>query len=52
MATEEEAADLVVEPGSPVLRGRNWIRDADGEVIEYGEYVSAPGRWETYEYTV
>jgi Transcriptional regulators len=52
MATEEEAADLGVEPGSPVLRGRNWIRDADGEVIEYGEYVSAPGRWETYEYTV
>ncbi|MGI5213813.1 GntR family transcriptional regulator [Plantactinospora sp. CA-290183] len=44
------AADLRVAEHSPVLIGRNWYRDADGEVLEYGEYVSTPERWQTYEY--
>src|SRR5690606_4956079 len=51
-ATQEEASALDVAPGSPVLRGRNWMYGRAGEVIEYGEYVVAAGRWETYEYTV
>lgn len=51
-ATEQEAADLGVPVGSPVLRSRNWIYDQDGAVIEYGEYVSAAGRWKHYEYTI
>lgn len=44
------AADLGVAEGTPVLIGRNWFRDAQGDVIEYGEYVSRPERWQTYEY--
>lgn len=51
-ATEQDARDLTIEVGSPVLRGRNWIYDADGEVVEYGEYVSAAGRWKSYEYEI
>jgi hypothetical protein len=34
------------------LCGRTWWTDADGGVIEYGEYTSLPGRWNTYEYEV
>jgi DNA-binding GntR family transcriptional regulator len=49
-ADKETAADLGVPPGSPVLIGRNWYRDAEGEIIEYGEYASIAGRWQTYEY--
>lgn len=49
-ADEQTAADLGLPPGSPVLIGRNWYRDGDGEVIEYGEYASMAGRWQTYEY--
>lgn len=51
-ATEQDASDLHVEVGSPVLRGRNWIYDADGGVIEYGEYVSAARRWKSYDYEI
>lgn len=51
-ATEQDAADLSVEQGSPVLRGRNWVYDQAGEVIEYGEYVSAADRWKCYDYTI
>lgn len=51
-ATEQDAADLGVPVGSPVTRGRNWMYDQAGEVIEYGEYVSAAGRWKCYEYAV
>jgi hypothetical protein len=29
--------------------GRNWIYDAKGDVIEYGEFCSVPGRWLAYE---
>ncbi|MQY04697.1 GntR family transcriptional regulator [Actinomadura macrotermitis] len=51
-ATGDDAADLGVEPGAPVLRGRNWIRDEHGTVLEYGEFVSVAGRWMTYEYEI
>lgn len=51
-ATDEDAADLGVPPGSPVACARNWWYDADGAVLEYGERVSIPGRWSTHEYTL
>lgn len=44
------ADELDVPEGSPVLIGRNWMRDRDGEVIEFGEWASRPTRWATYEY--
>ncbi|MFJ2186301.1 GntR family transcriptional regulator [Streptomyces anulatus] len=49
-ATDQQAADLDIEPGSPVTIGRNVLRDAEGAVIEVGEYVSAGGRWTTVEH--
>lgn len=49
-ASAEEAEDLGVPVGSPVLRGRNWFYDQDGDVIEYGEYVTVARRWSTYDY--
>jgi DNA-binding GntR family transcriptional regulator len=51
-ADESAAADLAVPEGSPILRARNWYRDQDGEVLEFGEYIAPPGRWQTYEYDV
>ncbi len=48
-ASEHQAADLTVAPGSPVLLGRHWIHDDAGEVIEYGESCSVAGRWLTFE---
>jgi GntR family transcriptional regulator len=51
-ADEQEAADLGIPIGSPVLRGRNWYLDADGSVVEYGESVATVGRWSTYEYDI
>lgn len=49
-ATDQDAADLGVLPGSPVACGRNWWYDAEGNVIEYGEYASVPGRWSSHQY--
>jgi DNA-binding GntR family transcriptional regulator len=52
------AADAVVAEvlgiaaGEPVLLGRNWVLDQEGDVIEFGESVSLPGRWQTYEYEI
>jgi len=51
-ATTEDAEALGVPAGSPVLAGRTWWADANGDVIEYGEHVTIPGRWSTYEYEV
>jgi DNA-binding GntR family transcriptional regulator len=51
-ATSQDAEDLGVSAGSPVLCGRTSWSDADGDVIEYGEYVSAADRWTTYDYEV
>lgn len=49
VATAAQSADLSLQPGSPVMIGRNWIYDTDGDLIEYGESCSVPGRWLTYE---
>jgi DNA-binding GntR family transcriptional regulator len=49
-ADEQAAAELGVAAGSPVLVGRNWVRDQAGEVLEFGESVSLPDRWMTYQY--
>jgi DNA-binding GntR family transcriptional regulator len=51
-ATEQDAEDLGVPPGSPVTCGRNWWYGRDGEVIEYGERVSIPGRWSSHRYEI
>lgn len=51
-ATEQERDDLSVPVGSPVLRGRNWFLDTDGEIVEYGESVARASRWSTYEYEI
>jgi len=50
VADDATAADLDVSKGSPVLVGRNWVRDRSGAVLEYAETVSVPGRWSTYEW--
>jgi DNA-binding GntR family transcriptional regulator len=49
-AANQDAQDLGVDLGVPVLRGRNWYWDADGGVIEYGENASIPCRWIAYDY--
>jgi DNA-binding GntR family transcriptional regulator len=51
-ADADLAAELGVAEGSPVLAGRNWIRDSDGQVIEYGEYFSLPSHEVAYDYAV
>jgi DNA-binding GntR family transcriptional regulator len=51
-ATEQDAEDLGVLVNSPVACARNWWYDAEGNVIEYGERISIPGRWSTHEYTI
>lgn len=51
-ATEQDAEDLGVAVGSPVLRGRNWVYDLDGDVIEYGESVATADRWTSYDFEI
>jgi DNA-binding GntR family transcriptional regulator len=46
------AGELAIAPGTPVLLGRNWVRDVDGGTIEFGEYVSVPSRYVAYEYEI
>lgn len=50
LADAQLASELQIPEGSPVLVGRNWVRDSDGDPIEFGEYFSVPSRWQTYEY--
>jgi DNA-binding GntR family transcriptional regulator len=52
LASTEDAAALGIEAGEAVLHGRNWYYDADGMVIEYGEYVSAGNREWSYDYRI
>lgn len=42
-ASEEEARALDIPVGSPILRGRNFYRDVDGEVLEYGNSAALKG---------
>jgi DNA-binding GntR family transcriptional regulator len=51
-ATQEAADSLGLAPGSPVLAGRNWVYDEDGDVIEYGESYRVPNRWISYDYQI
>jgi GntR family transcriptional regulator len=46
-ATDQQAQELDIEPGSPVEIGYNTLVDSDGGVIEVGEYVHPGGRWTT-----
>ena len=39
-ASAAEARRLGVKPRALIIRGRNWMYDQDGEVIEYGESAS------------
>lgn len=49
-ATDDAAAQLGIEPGSPVLISRHWTYDSNEHVIEYGETVALPDRWISYDY--
>jgi DNA-binding GntR family transcriptional regulator len=40
VATAEEAGLLGLDAGVALHRGRNWVYDADGDVLEYGESLS------------
>jgi GntR family transcriptional regulator len=51
-ASAEDAALLGIAEGAPVRVGRNWLYDAEGAVIEYGESVSLAGRWASYDYDI
>ena len=51
-ATVEESRELQVPEGSPVLRGRNWYWDTEGDVIEYGESAAGEGLESSFEYDV
>lgn len=51
-ATAEEAEALGVEPGSPVLRTRNFYWDTAGDLIEYGEAAAAQGQETEIDYTI
>lgn len=42
-ASEEEADALRIPVGSSVLRGQNFYRDVEGEVLEYGESTALKG---------
>lgn len=52
LATAEDAEALGIERGAPVLHGQNWFYDAEGGVIEYGQYRSVGERLRSYEYRV
>ncbi|NKE56576.1 GntR family transcriptional regulator [Lentzea sp. PSKA42] len=51
-ATGEVAAELGIKPGEPVLLGRNWWRDEQGVVAEFGESVAPKERWVFYDYEI
>lgn len=52
IASEEDSAMLGIPLGSPVLRKQNWVLSAEGDVIEFGQSVSVPRRWTTYNYEI
>lgn len=49
-ADDEQAQKLGVPTGTAILACENWYTDADGDVIEYGQYITAGDRGWTYEY--
>jgi DNA-binding GntR family transcriptional regulator len=46
------AAELAVPEGTVLIMGRNWVRDREGRVLEFGESASIAGRPLTYEYEI
>lgn len=52
VAGADEAAELEIPEGSPVLLSRNRFIDGDGEVVEYGESTAQPDHWIFYEYSI
>jgi len=51
-ADADVAATLKIEEGDSVIVGRNWVRDRDGVVLEFGESVSVSTRPISYEYEI
>jgi DNA-binding GntR family transcriptional regulator len=51
-ATEDEATELAIDPGAPVLLSRNRFVDSAGSVLEYGESTALPDHWVFYEYSI
>lgn len=51
-ATDDMATELGIEPGEPVLLGRNWWRDEQDVVAEFGESVAPKERWVFYDYKI
>lgn len=51
-ATDDVAAELGIKPGEPVLLGRNWWRDEQDVVAEFGESVAPQERWVFYDYKI
>ncbi|SDD94700.1 GntR family transcriptional regulator [Actinokineospora iranica] len=51
-ASSEDAGELGIEAGSPVLLSRNHFLDAEGAVVEYGESTALAGNWVFYEYAI
>lgn len=49
-ATPEQAGQLNLQPGDPVMVGRNILRDEAGDVIEAGEHFTGPRRAQMYQY--
>ncbi|MFJ8301742.1 GntR family transcriptional regulator [Streptomyces sp. NPDC094447] len=49
-ATADQAEALGLSEGEPVFMGQNTWRDAEGDVIEFGEYFFGKGRWMHYRY--
>lgn len=49
-ADAEQARKLGVPEGTAILACENWYTDAEGDVIEYGQYITAGDRGWTYEY--
>ncbi|MFL1380433.1 GntR family transcriptional regulator [Nocardiopsis protaetiae] len=52
IAGDEDSEALRIPLGSPVLRKQNWVYEAGGEVIEFGQSVSIARRWSTYNYEI
>ncbi|MFF8916890.1 GntR family transcriptional regulator [Streptomyces sp. NPDC015032] len=51
-ATAGDAELLGLEEGGPVLAGRNWIYDTEGDVVEYGQSIAVADRWSSYDYDI
>jgi DNA-binding GntR family transcriptional regulator len=51
-ASADIAATLGILEGTAVIVGRNWVRDREGVVLEFGESVSVPTRPIAYEYEI